>query len=374
MNRRAQLKISLNSLASNIEELMSLCPNNKIIPMIKANAYGHGDIEIFNYIQKNFKIKQFGVASLEEALRIRKFTNSFESDLIVFSDTLLYEKEAFSFYTNNRIIPVISNKEDLKFFLSNSETNFLPLYLKMNTGMNRLGLEEKDLGEIFLLLKKYNREKVDHLMTHFSSSTEKINSQSKTFFQYEKFKKIKNIFEKEKISIVDSSVSNSGAIEQSFGLEETHIRPGLMVYGPSALDYDVRSKSKWKGECISSLQASVLKVSNMQKGSEIGYGNTVCPKDGDVLLLGIGYGDGFSTSMTGLHLKSDKVKGQVIGKVNMDMTAILLDERSLFHRGDYFEIWNKDSSSLLSISDQQGLIPYEIFCNLGTRVDRVYLN
>ena len=374
MNRRTQLRISYRQLFKNIEELLRTCPKNTIIPMIKANAYGHGDIEIFNFIRQNFSITQFGLASLEEALRIRKLTNSFAEELIVFSDTLLYEQDAFIHYANNKIIPVVSSVEDLNYFLSDDKTKHIPLYLKLNTGMNRLGVDEKEINQVIALLKQNKRKKIHHLMTHFSSSSEKITEKSKTYLQYEMFKKIKDQFQQEGIELADTSVANSGSIEQSFGLDETHIRPGLMIYGPSSLEADIRHTSCWKGSCISQLQASVLQVNTVKKGCEIGYGNTICPKDGELLIAGIGYGDGFSTGMSGLELPIGKVNGQVVGKVNMDMTSILLDGKPACARGEYINLWGNDKSSILSISDQQGIIPYEIFCNLSQRVSRIYVN
>ena len=374
MNRRTQLKISYTRLSENIEQLFFICRENKIIPMIKANAYGHGDVEIFNFMRNKFSIKQFGLASLEEALRIRKLTNSFTEELIVFSDTLLYESDAFTHYSNNNIVPVISGLDDLKYFLRDKNTKYLPIYLKVNTGMNRLGVSADDIDAVIDLLKQHKRAKIQHLMTHFSSSSEKITKTSKTYLQYSRFKEIKEKLLNGGIEISDTSVANSGAIEQKFGLDESHVRPGLMIYGPSSLELGIRSSSCWKGSCISKLQASVLQVNSVMKGCEIGYGNTICPRDGMLLIAGIGYGDGFSTGMSGLRIPIGKTVGEVIGKVNMDMVAILLDESLSYSRGEHINLWENDHNSILNISDQQGIIPYEIFCNLGQRVSRVYEN
>ena len=372
MNRRTQLKISYTRLSENIEQLFLICGKSKVIPMIKANAYGHGDVEIFNFIREKFSIKQFGLASLEEALRIRKLTNSFDEELIVFSDTLLYEPDVLAHYSNNNIVPVISGLDDLRYFLQDKNTKFLPIYLKLNTVMNRLGVNLEDIDSVIDLLKQYKRCEIQHLMTHFSSSSEKITKTSKTYSQYIRFKEIKKKLLNEGIEVVDTSVANSGAIEQSFGLDESHVRPGLMIYGPSSLESGIRSSSCWKGSCISQLQASVLQINSVKKGSEIGYGNTVCPRDGLLLIAGIGYGDGFSTGMSGLRIPIGKTIGEVIGKVNMDMIAILLDKCLTHPRGEHINLWKSDNKSILNISDQQGIIPYEIFCNLSQRVSRVY--
>ena len=238
--------------------------------------------------------------------------------------------------------------------------------------MNRLGLHYENVDFLIKELQRRKIKKIDHLMTHFSSSDFKIEMGSKCFNQYEKFKMAKKAMINSGIEIVNTSVSNSAAIEQGFGLEESFIRPGILLYGASVLKPELRASAKIKTKLISTMETSVIDTFEVKKNTEIGYGDIKIQDEGKIVLVGVGYGDGLPTRLAGAHIETSHEKGKIVGKINMDMTAILFPKNSDLEKGSRVRIWGNGHTNLSEISDETGVIPYEILCNIGQRVNKEY--
>ncbi|MEX0798864.1 MAG: alanine racemase [Bacteriovoracaceae bacterium] len=318
MRFHSKLEVDLSVLQENFQLLRSLAPSNETIFMIKANGYGHGLLEMAQYSHFELGVGAFGVASLGEAIKIRTELPSLEADIYVFSDTGLYDAELRRLYLDYNVVPVIGCFEDLKDFLLDKEFSHVPLILKIDTGMNRLGLGTEELEDAAALLKDFGRRSVHHLMTHFSSSFLKSKPGDRTQKQYENFRQAKSLLQSFGIAVEKTSCSNSGAIEQGIGLEESHIRPGLMLYGPGSL-------GAWKGKNISSLKTRVINSFMIKKGAPVGYGGHVCHKDGLLVYLPLGYGDGFLTYYSKLDINVEGRSARVLGRVNMVLCALLFE-------------------------------------------------
>ena len=147
MRFRTRLYVDLSLLADNFEKLKELAPKNEVIFMVKADGYGHGMVPIVHFAITELNIKEFGVATLGEAKKLREELADYEFEIFVFSDIQIESKACQEIFLSHRIIPVISNIEDIQIFLENPDFNNFPIFLKVNTGMNRLGIlpEEVDL-------------------------------------------------------------------------------------------------------------------------------------------------------------------------------------------------------------------------------------
>jgi len=366
-----KLTVELEKLKNNILDLEKHCPENKIIFMVKANAYGHGIIPIVRYSQVECGINQFGVATLDEAKKLRYELPDLDNDLYVFSNLNLYENS--NAYAEMKIIPVLSSLSMLDIFLKNNYLKEVPLVIKLNTGMNRLGISQSEVDLMINKIKSNGRNKIYHLMTHLSSSSEKMDTHNRSHKQKENFDQIIKKITLNKIKIERTSISNSGAIEQSFGLDYSHIRPGLMLYGPSALTKNARKNSFWKGLSISTLETNILSIFPVKQGDEIGYGAEMINDNGNIVILSIGYGDGISTKLEGVKLNIDDITAEIIGRVNMDMLQLFFESGSLSLKvNDKVKLWSSHTSEILSIADQAGIIPYELYCSLTNRVIREY--
>ncbi|MFZ8932650.1 MAG: alanine racemase [Bacteriovoracaceae bacterium] len=373
MRFRTRLYVNLDILSNNYQRLKQLVPGSETLFMVKADGYGHGMVPLVNFSHNELGIKEFGVATMGEAKSLREELPGQKFEIYVFSDIQFQIESSKELLLNQRILPVISNYRDLEYVLNEKEFKYLPLILKFNTGMNRLGLSSSKLEDIINLIKSKGRKSIYHLMTHFSSASLSVqNNQNQR--QVSAFHHIKSEFEKSGLNIERSSMANSGAIEQNFALDETHIRPGLMLYGPKSLIPKLREESHWDGQIVSRLETYIISIFEVKKGDPIGYGATVCPYDGVVAIIALGYGDGFSTRFQGAEIEYRGHIGKVFGRVNMDMTQVLFKPDALkdLKVGEKFEIWNHSQNKILNFSDQTKTIPYELFCQLTSRVPRVY--
>ncbi|MBL6990839.1 MAG: alanine racemase [Bacteriovoracaceae bacterium] len=376
MRYQTKLNINLELLAHNYQLLKTTCPKAKVIFMVKADAYGHGLAPIVHYANTKLGIVEFGCASLGEAKALRDDLPDLEFEIYVFSDIQFKTRPYTDLYLNKRIIPVISNLVDLDFILENRDFRHFPICIKVNTGMNRLGFQENEVKVAIDKLIKKDRKSVYHLLTHFACASTLQCFTSSTTDQYERFLQIKKQFIDSGIELERTSTSNSGAIEQGIGIEETHIRPGIMLYGPSSLDLPSRNKwhKKWCGKTISSLESYIIHSFSVKKDMPIGYGATPAPYDGIVVLIALGYGDGFSARFKQPTIQFKGHTGKILGRVNMDMTQIIFKEDAAAHlkSGEVFTIWGHDQQDVLTFSDQTGTIAYEHFCQLTARVPRIY--
>lgn len=366
----SQFLVDKNRFYSNVDKLRKLAPKNEILFMVKANAYGHGLLQMTE-LALDLGIKEFGVASLSEAMQLRRFIPKHKFEIYVFSDTCLERKEYAGEYKNSHLIPVLSSLEQVKFFLNHEDFKFVPLCLKFNTGMNRIGIGTEEIDEVLSEMRKGDRDEIHHLMSHFACSGLDI-SLDFSQRQYKAFTSLKEKFRSKHINVKFSSMANSGALEQGFALAETHIRPGLMLYGPTSLIEKYQAKSLWTGEAISQLEAKVLSVRAVKKGDPIGYGATPCFGEGWVAHINLGYGDGLLNSYSGLTLELARGEAKILGRVSMDMTALWFKKSTdpPYKEGEKIKIWEYSNSTILKIAKHLSSIPYEVFCQIGERVPR----
>ncbi len=375
MRLRSHLEVNLGLLDQNINHLREITKNSEILFMVKADAYGHGLIPVTKFSHFESGIKEFGCASLGEALSLRREIPDGDFEVYVFSDVNLEDDISTELYVNNRIIPVISDEDNLKLFLNDKEFKRFPLCLKFNTGMNRLGIDYQDVEKVIEIIRLSGRKTINHIMTHFSCASLSMKTNKRNIEQMNRFKEIKSTIKYSGIDILHSSIANSGAIEQGVGLEESHIRPGLMLYGPSSLMPNLAHSSLWNGSNISSLKTNIIKVSEVEKGTPIGYGASACPDSGVMAIVALGYGDGLSTTFTGTDLKIDNKQMKIIGRVNMDMTCLLYKggKKSDFQIGDSLKIWDHDGYNVSQICKRAKMIPYEVFTSITNRVPKIYI-
>lgn len=374
MRYRTRLYIDLRILFENVEKLSKLCPNNQILFMVKGDGYGHGMTQMVRFAVSELGIKEFGCATLGEARRLRDELPDLQFEVYVFSDTHLEFQSCADYYLNRRIIPVLSNMADLEYLLGDRDFLHFPICLKFNTGMNRLGLHWTETDQVISLLKKHGRKNIFHLITHFGTSSDVIDEQSATYAQYSCFKKIKKELIDAGFEIERSSAANSGAIEQGFALDETHIRPGLMLYGPSSLNAPIRHLSQWNGRCISRLETYIINSFDVEKGMPVGYGGKQVSESGAIALIALGYGDGFNGRMQAPSIYHGEHLGRLFGRVNMDMAQVFFPavDKSVLRPTDKILIWGHNPSEVLRFADEIDAIPYELFCGLTSRVPRLY--
>lgn len=367
MKHSSYLEVNLNLMRENFDRIQALAPKAEILPMVKANAYGNGLVPVSRFLVDECKVKTIGCARLGEALELFDQCPDLRAQIIVFSDTDLQDPDYRKAYLNYNIIPVLHQKSDLEVVLKGSEFSKLPLVIKLNTGMNRLGLTQEELEPYLPFLKKRG---IDHLITHFARSSQVLKADDKTHKQYEEFLAIKKFLIDSGVTIKATSVSNSGAIEQKFGVDETYVRPGLMLYGPPSVTEPII----WNGHQSSRLVTKVLSTFHVKKGTPVGYGVNVADKDSFMAVIPLGYGDGMVSYGSGTRLVLNGCEGKIFGRINMDMSFLQFDPEAStkIKNEDIVELWNNDIRVINDIAIQNKTIPYQLMCGISARVPRIY--
>ncbi len=367
MRHSSFLEINLDFLAQNFGMAQKLAPKSRLLPMVKAEAYGNGLIPISQFFVRELGVKKLGCATLAEALRVVQECPDLDVEMMVFSDTEIHHKTFRDAYINHNITPVLHQASDLEVFLSLPEFKKVPIVIKLNTGMNRLGFSMEEIEPFIPRLKSRG---IDHLMTHFSCSYMILKDGDKTHRQMDEFMRIKKHLIDAGVQVRETSISNSGALEQKFGVEETYVRPGLMLYGPPS----VLEPQLWHGHQISSLKTKILKTFVAKKGTPIGYGINVLPHDAFLAVIPLGYADGLVTFASGLELNIKGLKAKLFGRINMDMAFLMFDPSASgkLMPEEQIEIWNHENKVITDIATQMHTIPYQLMCAISGRIPRIY--
>ena len=366
MRHSTFLEVNLGLLQENIQQIQKMA-KAKILPMVKADAYGNGLVPVSQTLVNECGLKTLGCATLGEALYLFNQCPELDAEMLVFSDSEITNPDLSYAYENYAITPVLHSKKDIEYVLSNNALAKLPLIIKVNTGMNRLGLSLEELSD---LAPKLKGRGVKHLLTHFACSYYPLKPGDKTHRQMEEFIKAKKILTDSGVEVRETSVANSGAIEQKFGVDETWVRPGLMMYGPPS----VENPAIWKGHQISRFVTKVMKTFEVKKGTPVGYGINVAGEDGFIAIVPIGYADLSVSTISGAELMVNGLKARFFARVNMDMSFLIFDSSvaGKIKVGDTVEIWNHDNRVIAELSAQMKTIPYHLMCGVTNRIPRIY--
>jgi alanine racemase len=353
MSRDVTATIDYAALRHNYAFLRSYCPSQSLLAMIKANAYGHGMINIARALPQ---MDGFGVACVEEAIWLRQ---SGVTNQIVLMPGFT-DAEELSLCDQWGLAAVVHEFHQLDLLERVILVNPLKVWLKIDTGMHRLGfLPEHWLLAYERLIKNPQVAKPLILMTHLACADDENSSSMQE--QFERFK-----------SLVDArdglwSIANSAAILRDTSLHGDWVRPGLMLYGVSPFSHSTGLSLGLKP--VMTLKAKLIARHEYAEGSYIGYGATYrCPKAMQVGVVAIGYGDGYPWhAKTGTPVLIRGQRCSLIGRVSMDMITVDLSQCPEAAIGDMVTLWGEDLP-IESVAVCAQTIPYQLFCNLTSRV------
>ena len=355
MSRAATAVLSTENLLHNLAVIKQNAANTKVIAMIKANAYGHGLRSTGIRLEKH--VYSLGVSSIDEALALRKVGVKAPITLVegVFEPDELLVASCQNFHV------VFHEVRQVKWLLQSALPVPLKIWLKVDSGMGRLGFYPEDLDKIYqLLLKSDNVAKEINLLSHLACADEPkhgLNQQQISLFDQvaKDFKGLK-------------SLANSAAI---FGLPITHydvVRPGIALYGVSPFPH--LSAADLGLKPVMTLQTRLISVRNLRKGSSIGYGGRfTCPTEMPVGVIAMGYGDGYPrTARDGTPILVNNIRCQIVGRVSMDMITIDLRACPEAKAGDPVTLWG-ENLPVEEVSVFTSHIPYDLLCAIQSRVN-----
>ncbi len=359
MTRPARVVIDLQALRHNLHAVKRYAPAQKVMAIIKADAYGHGLERIAHQLTG---ADAFGVACLEEAIRIREAGITHPIILLegFFSFEELEQLKSLNLQT------VIHQHDQVSMIEHLSSEKAIKIWMKIDSGMHRLGFDPSEVQTIHQRLRGAKgclNEII--LMTHFASAQE--HDQTSMEEQLNIFASATADLEGERC------LANSAAIIEWSRSHGDWIRPGLMLYGVSP--FPDRSAEDLGLHPVMSLQSELISIRQARKGDKVGYGGTwVCPEDMLIGVVAMGYGDGYPR-----HARSGTpmiINGQIaslIGRPSMDMLTVDLRQCADVRVGDKVILWGRELP-IEEIALCAETIPYELLCGMRMRAKFVEIN
>ncbi|MFT3741384.1 MAG: alanine racemase [Gammaproteobacteria bacterium] len=348
----AVAEINLTALQHNFARIQTFVPHSTILPMIKADAYGHGMARVAKALPQ---AQAFGVARLSEAIYLRQ--QDVMQPLVIMSgfDSL----EALKQIAALRFIPVVHTIEQLQLLESFHWPQPLFIWLKIDTGMHRLGFQISQLAQVYQrLLNCPVVQKPLGFMTHFANADD-VDSTA-TLDQWREFTQaVKWSGPK--------SAANSAAILAWPPTHTEWVRPGIMLYGVSP--FPNRSGIEWDLQPVMTFRTQLIAIHDLPQGAAVGYGSTwICPEPMRVGIAAAGYGDGYPrhAAQETPVLVGGKRCG-IIGRVSMDLIAIDLRAQPSANLGDSVTLWG-EGLPVETVAAAAETIPYELLCHVARRV------
>ena len=339
---RSKAIVNIDNLRYNLDLISEKIDKEKIMLVVKANAYGMGAKEIVKFAIK-YGIKFYAVATIEEAMEIRKIDENIR--ILILS---LVELEYIEFLVKNNIDITISRFEEIEYILSrNIKGNF---HIAYDTGMGRIGFDSKNIEKALNMLKPIGM---------FSHLTSADSNEEFTKLQYERFIEIADRYDiKYKHFLNSFGTENYNSYFNEFNL----YRIGILAYGGEL-------NNKYKP--VMTLKGRVSFVKKLNEDWNIGYSNTFEAKKGDIIVtVSMGYADGlfrFLSNKGYVYFNNRKYK--IIGNICMDQFMVLGDEN--IQVGDFVEIFG-ENILVKDVAKSIGTISYELLCAVSNRVERVY--
>jgi alanine racemase len=356
MTRATRAVINLSALRHNLSLVRRYAPDSRIMAIIKANGYGHGSVAVAQALQQ---ADAFGVACLDEAITLRE---AGIAQPIVLLEGVVHAAD-LNLVRGYQLELVIHHSQQIS-LLEQTSGSAIPVWLKLDTGMHRLGVAPTQVREMLHRLAQLETgaEPV-RLMTHLANADDRqdtTTSQQLTCFD---------------AATADlklqTSIANSAGILAWPDSHRDWVRPGIMLYGVSP--FVDSSAAEHELQPVMSLQSELIAVNQQKKGEPVGYGGSYrCPDDMPVGVVAIGYGDGYprhAPSGTPVLVNGQRVP--LIGRVSMDMICVDLRAEPEARIGDPVVLWGSDLP-VEEIASQAGTIGYELLCQVTQRVPHEY--
>jgi len=346
--RRAKVTINYEALSDNFNKVCEYAAGSKVMAVIKADAYGHGMLSSAKILTD---ADIFAVAMPEEAYALRN-DGCTKPIVVLHGFSNIAELKEFSALG---ISSVIHNSFQLDCLLEIKVSSPIDCWLKVDTGMNRLGVQVEEVDAYYGQLKMCFNVADVFLMTHFSHSNDTVN-----IINYNQLTSFINVTSN---NDSNASMANSAAIMR---LPKSHfdiVRPGIMLYGSSP--FKETSAAELGLKPVMQFESVLIDIKTVKAGESIGYGSAfTCEQDTRVGVVAAGYGDGYSRhAKTGTPVWINKTCCNLLGRVSMDSLCIDLTDVDVT-LGDRVVLWGEELS-VDEVARSCDTISYELLCNAG---------
>jgi alanine racemase len=356
VHRKTVAFVDLNAICENYSLACRLAPESKNIAVIKADAYGHGMLRVAQALQA--VVPAFAVAILEEALELR--AAGISQPILVLEG--VNDAEACEAAAANELSLVVHNQEQVSQLFKTNLSGDVPLWLKVDTGMHRIGFAPDDLKPALEKLQAGGHD-VSVICTHLACADELARDATK--LQLDIFKTC--------VAGIDlpTSISNSAGILAWPASHADWNRPGYLLYGNSPMTTDVESARGLQPAMT--LRSEIIAIREVPAGESVGYGaRWTAQRPSVVGTVAAGYADGYPRHAA--NGTPTMVNGQIaplVGMVSMDMLSIDLTDHERAAIGDTVELWGQQVN-VNEVARHCGTIGYELLTNITPRVPRTY--
>lgn len=337
--------------------------NAHLLAMVKADAYGHGISPIATALTA---ADGFGVACLAEALELKKYLKDDPRPIVLIEGVFCFTE--WQQTIDEQLMVVIHHKQQLDYAIRQTPPKGSPtatIWLKLNTGMNRLGFGEHAVIEAASCLIKLGYRLI--LTSHFACADDKehpLNATQMAFFDHT-LAQLKQRFGKH----IGASLCNSAGFFQFGDHHHDWVRIGIALYGSSPLIKTTAHALNLKP--VMSFFAKVIAIHHLKKGETVGYGALwVADKDTTVAIVSAGYGDGYPRVVSGAKVAIGKRCYPLVGRVAMDMMAVQVDDTVCI--GDRVELWG-ETIGIDQVAHWADTISYELLCRVTQRPKRIII-
>lgn len=368
MKRGTWAEINLNNIKHNFHALKNtLKADTKVCCVVKADAYGHGAVEVAKMLQQE-NADYFSVARFEEAIELRN--NNIHTPILCMG----YISQSDIEEAIHRYIGITVYSYEMAKIINEKAEKIgkkASVHIKIDTGMSRLGFltDDNSINDI-LKLSELKNLNLDGIYTHFATADEA--DKKETYLQLERYKKVISALEKSNINILYKHVSNSAAIIDLKELGFNMVRLGIGLYGhyPSdEVSKEVELKPAMK------LKTIITNIKTVAPGTKVSYGYTYEFKEASTLAtLAIGYADGFDRTQSTPKVMINGVLCDVVGRICMDQCMVKMPEGLTVNIEDEVLIMGDEPGvTAEDLATRRGTINYEILCSVSRRVTRDYI-
>jgi len=362
------MEVELDHVVHNYHLAREKAGDEKVMCVIKADAYGHGAIPVASALSEA-GAAYFAVATPEEALQLR--CHGIDREILLLGTTT---PSAVTELNRGNVNLTVSSKTVANTYarILQQNNSKQKIHIKINSGMDRQGIPLDDAVEQILRISEYPCFAIEGLYTHLAAA-DSTNEDEFTKGQYEKTLHVVQTLKNCGLQIPLFHIANSAGIIAHSYMNADIVRPGIMLYGSNPCP-DVQIDLK----PTMSLHTRVSNILKVKKGETVGYGRTwIADKDSVIAVLGIGYADGLMRCLSGVLsvLVNGKCVKQV-GRICMDMCMIDVTDVPKLEIGDVATIIGRQDNNEITADEVAklcGTISYEVFCAIGKRVPRIYM-
>ncbi|MEP4891132.1 MAG: alanine racemase [Aliiglaciecola sp.] len=370
MTRPTEITIDLNALIANCHYAQTLSPDSHTVAVVKADAYGHGAAEIAKALQQS--VTMFAVSSLEEGIELRQQGISLP---ILLLEGCFTQEELFNACKQGFSV-VMHNLKQYQMLESLDTNANIDVWLKVDTGMHRLGFAPEQVMDIYSKLNSAKQVTNVVLMTHLSAADETNNNFTNE--QLAKFINCREQLEKQFSKSIKTSIANSAGIKAWSLARGTWNRPGIMLYGVSPfMPEDKLPEDDMQQHLVPvmTFKSKVIALRNVPTGESVGYGNTwVAAQDSVVATIAAGYGDGYPrTAKLGTPVLVNGQKAKLCGRVSMDMITVDVTGLTEVEINSEVELWGK-KLLVNEVASWSETIGYELVTRMPKRTPRRTIN